>query len=63
MVLYTDKDITKTAMTLHEMEFACSFFSFSPPKFMEILLKGARVTFHYGIGLVGPVPRREPSFH
>jgi hypothetical protein len=26
MALYTDKDITKTAMTLHEMEFACFFF-------------------------------------
>jgi len=30
---------------------------------MEILLKEARVTFQYGIGLVGPVPPREPSFH
>jgi len=64
MALYTDKDITKTAMTIHEMEFACFFFFFFfPPKFMEILLKEARVTFHYGIGLVGPVPPREPSFH
>jgi hypothetical protein len=62
MVLYTDKDITKTAMTLHQMEFAY-FFVFFPTKFMEILLKEARVTFHYGIGLVGPVPPRKPSFH
>jgi hypothetical protein len=63
MALYTDKDITKTAMTLHEMEFAFIIIIFSRSKFMEILLKEARVTFQYGIGLVEPVPPGEPSFH
>jgi hypothetical protein len=62
MALYTDRDITKTAMTLHEMEFAC-FFVLSLQNLWKFLLKEVRVTFQYGISLVEPVLPGEPSFH
>jgi hypothetical protein len=44
MALCTDKDITKTAMTIHEMEFACSFF-FSPSKIYENFIERSQGHF------------------